>query len=242
MPDLTREDFRAAVADAVNGLLNVYREVDAMLRELGTALGSDEPRFSMLGKKLVPTASSRNPDARYLRDYHAAVFTPSDASDDDEEDDDEDDDGEDEDDGATQKTKKALTIETGSGILLARAAIHDRSTTGFEPNLVVVALTRCRVDPDVPSGTLFKVSRSRLRKIIRAMDGFRWISSKPVNTLNTRVSVQVVGQPKNKHTLFFDVPKEPERHPLFDVTPDKIREIARRVRESWSAATGGGFP
>jgi len=242
MTDLTREEFRAAVADAVNGLLNVYREVDAMLREFGTALASDEPRFKMLGKKLVPTASSRNPDARYLRAYHAAVFTPSDASEEDEEDEEDDEEGEEEDDGVTQKTKNVLTIETGSGILLARAAIHDRSTTGFEPNLVVAALTRCRVAPDVPSGTLLKVSRSRLRKIVRAMDAFRWFSGKSVNTLDTRVPVQIVGPHKNKHMLFFDVPKEPERHPLFNVTPDTIQAIAHRVRESWSASISGGAP
>ncbi len=64
---LTREQFRTAVADAVSGVLNVYREVDAMFRDLTIALSDAEPRFVPLIKRMVPGAGSKNPDARYLR-------------------------------------------------------------------------------------------------------------------------------------------------------------------------------
>jgi hypothetical protein len=235
---LTREQFRTAVADAVNGVLNVYREVDAILRELGAALAAadDELRFVPLVKRLVPAAGSKSPDARYLRNYHAAIFSPVDVSEDeDDEEEDEEDGDEDEGDAAAQP-KRPLTIETGSGIVVARAAIYDRGTTGFEPNLVVGALMRCRVDADVALGTQLKVSRSRFRKLLRAIDGHRGAIGKPIHT---GVPANVVGQPKHKLKLIFDLPKPLQVYPLFEVTPDKIQGIARKVREDWIAATTG---
>lgn len=175
--------------------------------------------------------------ASSFRDYHAWFFAPVDASED--EDDEDEDEGDDDDDSAAEKPKKALTVETGSGILLARASIYDRSTSTFEPNLCVAGLMHCRVNTDVASGTLIRISRSRFKKVVRAVDGFRWVAGKSMNTLNTRAPVQLVGQQKGKHTLLCDLPNVPERHPLYDLTPAKVEEIVNKVRSAWSLASGG---
>ena len=232
---LTREQFRTAVADAVNGLLNVYREVDAMLRELGTILSEAEPRFVQLGKKLVPASGSKNFDARYLRNYHAAIFAPADTSEEEEEveDEDEEEDENDEGDGEVEKKpKRPLTIATGSGIIVAQATIYDRARQGFEPNLVVRALMRCRADSQLVNGTRLKVSRYRFRKILRAMNNHLGAPGKP---LHTGVSVQVSGQPKTKYKLIFDVLSPVQSIPLFEITPEKLQEIASKARQDWLA-------
>ena len=178
-------------------------------------------------KRLVPGAGTNNPDARYLRNYHASFFALLDEADEDDEEEEEAEDEEDE----TAKPKKSLVLDTGSGIIMARAAIYDRGTARFEPNLAVAVLTRCRVETPLPDFTQLKVSRARFKKIVRAVDSHR--AGKP---LRTGAPVQVVGQPKGKHRLLFDVPGAVQTYPLFEVTPERIPEIARKVRETWSAS------
>src|SRR5262245_14965365 len=112
---LNREQFRITIAQAIDGVLNVYHEVDAMLRELAQALGADEPRFKNLVKRLVPGAG-KNPDARFLRDYYDWVFSPVDAEEEEDDEEDEDEESEDEEDGSSKKSKKALTVPAGSGV------------------------------------------------------------------------------------------------------------------------------
>jgi hypothetical protein len=252
--NLTREQFRIALADAVVGVLNVYREVDAMVRELGTVLGDGSPRFAPIVKRLVPGVGRKNPDARYLREYIAAVYAPVDAMEEEDPDEDDEEDGEgdeeegegeggsDEEEGAVARSaKQPLTIKAGSGIIVARATIYDRATydratPAFEPNLVVAALTRCRIDVDVAPGTPFKVARWRFKRILRALDRHRWVAGKP---LDTNVPAQIVGGPKTKHKLTFDLPNPLKPLPLFEVTPEQLRAIAAIVRKEWSAASSG---
>ncbi|HTR55012.1 MAG TPA: hypothetical protein VMJ10_30210 [Kofleriaceae bacterium] len=234
MAELTREQFKTAVSDAVTGILNVYREVDTMLRELGAALGGDEPRFVPLIKKLVPGAGSKNPDARYLRNYHAAIYALADESEEDE-DEEEEEEGEDEEGDGASPNKKTLTIQTGGGIIVARATVYQSgSASGFEPSLVVGALTGCRLDTSVPPGTGLKLSRSRFRKLLRVFDGHLTAGKQ----LKTGISTHVIDKPKEKHKLIFDVPASPHVMPLFDVTPAKIQEIAAAVRKVFAPTAG----
>lgn len=219
---LTRDQFRIAVADAVTGVLNLYREVDAMLRELAAALGEGDPRFVPLVKRLVPGAGSKNPDARYLRNYHASVFALADAD----EEEDEEEDAEDEEDADTTP-RRAVTIPAGDGIVLARASIYERSVTGFEPNLAITVLANTRIPAAVPDGTALKVIPVALKKVVRALD-----NQPSGKHLKTVANASVAGPHKGKHRLSFDV-AERLRYPLFDVTPDKIVEIANEVRVAW---------
>jgi hypothetical protein len=213
-------------------VLNVYREVDAMLRELAAALADEEPRFVPLVKGLVPGAT-KNPDARHLRNYHAYFFVPASTAEPEDEDDEEE---EDEEEDETPKQKRSLTIEVGSGLVVARVAIYDRSLPKFEPNLRVGVLTKCRVDTALPAGAQLKVPRGRFRRIVRAVDANQGGPGKP---LRTNTVVQVVGQPKMKPKLVFDVPDGLREYPLFDVTPERIVEIAASIRETWRASTTG---
>jgi hypothetical protein len=230
---LNREQFRTALAQAIDGVLNVYSEVDAMLRELAMALAADEPRFKALVKRLVPGAG-KNPDTRFLRDYHASAFSPADAEDEDDEEDDEDEESEDDEDGASKKLRKALTVPAGSGIVLARAAIYDRGATTFEPNLLIASLQNWRVAGDIAPGTPIRITRTRIKRLLRIVDSHRWGAGKAISALKTQIPVQPLGFPKGKHTLLCDITSLPERLPLFDVTPAAIQGIASRVRATWS--------
>lgn len=234
--ELTREQFRVALAQAVDGVLNVYHEADAMLRELAMALGADEPRFSTLVKRLVPGANKK-PDARFLRDYYAWVFSPDDSGEEDDEEEDEDD-AEDEEDGGTKKANKPLTVPAGSGVVLARAAIYDRGASAFEPTLTIAVVRNWRTTVDVPTGTPLRIRRGNLSRVLRDIDRHRWAAGK-INTLKTAVPVQPVGMAKGKQTLVCDLASAPQRIPLFEVMPATVHDIARTVRASWTATAAG---
>jgi hypothetical protein len=238
---LTREQFRIAVADAVSGVLNVYREADAMFRDISAALSDGEPRFVPFIKRLVPGSGSKSPDARYLRSYQASIFVPADAvEEDDEEDDDEDDDevedADDEEAEPSKKEKRVLTFKVGSAMLVARVAIYDRSRPAFEPNLIIGVLCNCRLDANLTPGTLLRSKPGRFKRIFRAIDAPRGVSTKPLQTV---VTAQVVGQPKSKNSkLIFDAPASMRTYPLFEITSNKVQEIVTAVRKDWAAATG----
>lgn len=237
MAELTQEQFRIAVADAAAAVINVYREVDAMFRELGVALGEGDPGFKTLVKRLVPGANRKNPDARYLRNYVAWVFAPI-AAEQEEDEDDEEGEGEDEEEEDAPKQKRAILLPVGSGIVLARAAIYDRGATvgaAFEPHLMIAVLKNCRVDVPTDPGAEVRVPRSRFKTILSALGRHTEPPGKP---FLTGVPVQLEGQGKGKakYRLVFDLPHAARRYPLFDVTPGKIAELAGATRAIWTGA------
>jgi len=201
-----------------------------MFRDLAAALGGDEPRLTPLVKKLVPPAGNKNPDARYLRNYHAWVFAP--ANELSEEDEEEDEDEADEEETEGKKARRTLSIREGTCLVVARAMVFDRGVANFEPNFVVGVLLRCRVSEPVPPGSELKIGRGRFRKVLRAIDNHRGGAGKPIQT-----DVPVtVGNQKNKHKLVFDMPGLWKRHALFDVTPPLIQEMAEAVRANFSVS------
>ena len=222
---LSREQFNVAVADAISGVLNVYREVDAMFRELTAALAAAEPRLvPFTGRKpLVPGAGSKNPDGYYLKGYRAWIYAPAAAL---EEDEGGEDDGNGEDDDEDDETEKKgpLALAEGTGLVAVRATIFDRGVSGFEPNLVVGTLLRCRVDPVVPAGTELKIRRGHFKRVLRDID-----KASGAKTVKTTVPV-TVGNVKNKHKLVFDIPGPWNRYPLFDINPAMVQDIATTVR------------
>jgi hypothetical protein len=234
---LSREQFRTAVAQAIDGVLNVYHEVDAMLRELAMALGTDQPRFSTLVKRLV-SGAGKNPDARFLRDYHAWVFSPADSLEEEDEEDEEED-AEDDGEGGERTARKPMTVLAGSGVVIARAAVYDRSTTTFEPTLTIASLKNWQASADVPGGTPLRIRRGNFRRLMRDVDRHRWSAGK-VNTLKTTVPVHLTGTVKGKPTLVCELARTPERIPLFDITPAMVREIACKVRATWGTSATGG--
>src|SRR3569623_1030105 len=161
MPEalLTRDEINKAVADAVAGVLNVYREVDAMFRELTAALAAAEPRLvPFTGRKpLVPGAGTKNPDGYYLKGYRAWIYAPAAGLEDDEGEED-DENGENDED---EEDKGPLACVEGTNLVAVRATIFDRGVSNFEPNLVVSTLLRCRADPSVPAGTEHKNKRGK---------------------------------------------------------------------------------
>ena len=220
---LTREQFKAARSDAITGVLNVYREVDVMFRELAAALAGSDPRMTALVKKLVPPAGSKNPDARYLRNYHAWIFAP--AGEIDEDDDDEDDEEGEEEEVEGKKPKRTLSIMSGTSLVVVRATVFDRSVMNFEPNFVVGTLTNCRTETALLADAEIKIGRGRFRRVLRAIDNHRG-GTKPIHT---EVPV-TIGSQKNKQKLVCDMPGGWKRHALFDITPAAIQEIAASIR------------
>lgn len=232
---LSREDFRTAIAQAVDGVLNVYHEVDAMMRELTMALAAEEPRFGTLVKKLVRGAGRKSPDARFLRDYHASVFSPADSAEDEDEEE-KDEEEEDDEEGGAKKARKPLTVPAGSGVVIARAAIYDRSSTTFEPTLTVASLRNWQTSTDIAPGTPLRIRRGDFRRLMRDIDRHRWAAGR-TNTLKTTIPVHLTATAKGKPTLVCELASAPERIPLFDITPATVLEIAGKVRATWGPSS-----
>lgn len=117
-----------------------------------------------------------------------------------------------------------LAVFDFSKLVAVRATIFDRGVSGFEPNLVVGTLLRCRVDPVVPAGTELKIRRGHFKRVLRDID-----KASSAKTVKTTVPV-TVGNVKNKHKLVFDVPGPWNRYPLFDVNPAMVQDIATTFR------------
>lgn len=230
--ELTREQFRVAVADAAIGIVNIYREVELLLRELGTALAALPAGFVPFGARVVPGVK-KNPDARFLRNYIATAYRVGDDDDIDDGDDADDDDGgetEDEEEVAPAR-RSALTLSSGECLVMSRASIYQRGDAAFEPNLQIQILTRCRVEPDI-SATEYRISRGRVRGLLRTFAAHR---GPPGKAFRSNLPVTIEGQPrgKAKHRLVFDLPEPPLRWPLFEVTVEALPAIAAEVQAAW---------
>jgi hypothetical protein len=227
--ELDATQFQRAISDAIKGVLAVYREADALLRELQGVLRSGSPGFVTLADRVAPGARRGEPGTRYLRSFVASVLAPADAAEveDELEDDVEDEEDEDEDNDAPA-AKKTLTLRVGTGLLIPRVEIFGSGAKDFVPSLVITSLIRSRVLPELPVDTPLKVSRSRFRKIVRLID------KSDGKTIEPRVSVHVLNKPKEKHKLGFTM-ASPLCYPLFDVTPDKLEAIADQTRKVWSS-------
>lgn len=226
--ELDAVQFQRAIGDAIKGVLAVYREADALLRELQGVLRSGSPGFVTVADRIAPGARRGEPGTRYLRSFVASVLAPADATEvDDELEDDVDDEDEDDEDGETSVAKKTLTLRVGAGLLIPRVEIFGSGSKDFVPSLVITSLIRSRVVPELPTDTPLKVSRSRFRKIVRLID------KSDGKTIEPRVAVHVLNKPKEKHKLGFTMASA-LRYPLFDVTPDKLDTIADAIRNQWA--------
>jgi hypothetical protein len=226
---MTELEFRQAVAAAVRGVLNVYREADALLRELAEAFAATEASFGVVAKRITPGVSRRSPDARYLRSYLATVLAPrtadaevlGDAGDDDDEDGEEDE--------GEERPTKVVIVPTGGSLVVTRVAIYDPDQAeGFEPNLRVTVLSNCRAaSQDVAADAAFRVRRSLFRRIVRAADGASAESVQPKGTATLE------GPKKQRTALAFDVATPPIVKSLWSVAPDELPTLAAQVASAW---------
>lgn len=231
MNELDEKQFQRAVAEAIRGVLNVYREADALLRELRDGLRAGTPAFSPIADRVVPGPRGDS-DARYLRRYIATILSPSTAvAEDEPEEDEPDEEDEDEDDAGDGKSKKKklLTLDVGASLLVARVSLYGPGGVEFVPKLTITSLRNVRLDGGPTSGPL-KMSRNRYRKLVRIID-----TQEPgPGVFRPKLSTHPVNAPKDKRGLVFDVPAPPLTFPLFTLTPQRLEAVADEVRHSWA--------
>lgn len=230
---MTESEFQRAVAAAVRGVLNVYREVDAFLREFAAAMEGVEPHFIVAAKRIVPGVSRKNPEARFLRSYLATVLAPPTVEGDgeDEPPEDEDDDGDDEE--AEERPSRKIVVPTGGSLIVARVAIYDPDhADAFAPNLRITLLGDCRAKADgVASDARFRIKRGLFRRIVRAADDATIGVVEPRGTA-------IIDVPKKTRTgLRFTVATAPIVLPLFGLAPDDVPTLAAQVAREWRALT-----
>lgn len=225
---LTEGEFQRAVAASVRGVLNVYREADALLREFAAAMEGTEPHFVIAAKRLVPGVSRKSPDARFLRSYIATVLAPpnidGEGEDDTVEEEDEDDDEADE-----QPIRKAIIVPTGGSLVVARVAIYDPDhADGFAPNLRITLLGDCRaVASGIADNAQFRIKRGLFRRIVRAADGAT------IGVVQSKGTATIEGPKKVRTGLRFAVATAPIERSLFSLAPDDVPQLAVQVASDW---------
>lgn len=227
MTDLDEKQFHRAVAEAIRGVLNVYREADALLRELRDGLRSGTPAFSPVVDRLVPGLRG-DADARYLRRYIATILTPLTASPDNEPDDDDDDDEDGDDDSDEVGKKKVSALDIGTALLIARVSLYGPGGVDFVPKLTLTTLRNVRIDGGPSSGQL-KMSNNRYKKLIRALDN----QQPGIGTIKPKLTTHPLGKPKDKRGMVFDISAAPTSYSLYTITPQHLELIVTQVRNAW---------
>src|SRR3954467_569096 len=96
MSDLTAEQFQLSVAAAIEGVENLYRQVDLLIAEVREQLAEDPDPLKLI-RGTLGKAGKEDSKRVIVRYEYGALFEPADDEEGLDEEDDEDDDSEDED-------------------------------------------------------------------------------------------------------------------------------------------------
>ena len=110
-------------------------------------------------------------------------------------------------------------------------AIYGSNKGADLPKLTIHSLTNCNVVDAVETGTPLRVPRAKwFRRLVIAIDGH----SSTSKTLLTTVQVLANDKPKVPRKLTVDVSSPMRSYPLFEITPQRLEQIASEIRLPWS--------
>lgn len=180
MSDLTREQFQAAVAAAIAGVEQLYREVDLLIARLREEL-AEEPEPLVLKRGTLGKAGKGESKRVVVRYEYGALFEPAADDDDLDEDDDElDDEDRDEEEDIEQAAGSKARRKRGKGrheiaasqpLLAVRIAMFDpRKRASFEPQIQFAVMSEWALgDTPVQPEDRFTLQAYMLRRIARAL-------------------------------------------------------------------------
>jgi len=234
---ITRKDFAEAASTAVQAVLNLYGEVDALLRELDTAM--QERGFTAW--IVNPGTKKVNRKNRILREWRGRIYV-RDTGEDEDAGDEVDDAESADDDSEEEDTSRSGPREVagGSAIAFARVRVYRANQQEHEPDLIFGVLADARVkveglDPAEP----FRLKRSVLQRILAPLEHTTSAGSKGLPTAPVIV-------PKGKRVkakdrlLYFSTPVPFEQVALYDIEArERVREIAGKLHDAWERVSGG---
>jgi hypothetical protein len=248
MSDLTAEQFQLAVAAAIEGVENLYRQVDLLIAKLREQLAEDPEPLTLIRGTLGK--SGKEDSKRVVVRYeYGALFSP--ATDDEEDlddEDDEDDDPEDEDvDEAVASTSKGTRkggryeIVAGQPLLAVRIGMFDpRKRTSFAPEVQFAVMSDWGLgDSTSQADDRVSLQSYMLRRVTRALaDRTGMPSGTRVKTSAAARSIAGASKGKSRK-LTCALPAGVEAVPLYSINnAEALEKLADRIKAMWSAVNG----
>lgn len=248
MSDLTAEQFQLAVAAAIEGVENLYRQVDLLIAKLREQLAEDPDPLALIRGTLGK--SGKEDSKRVVVRYeYGALFEP--ATEDEEElddEDDEDDDSEDEDvDGSVTSKSKGKRkggrhdIVAGQPLLAVRIGMFDpRKRTSFAPEVQFAVMTDWALgDSTSQADDRFSLQSYMLRRVTRALaDRTGMPSGARIKTSAAARSITGTSKGKSRK-LTCALPAGVEAVPLYSINnAEALEKLADRIKVMWSSVNG----
>jgi hypothetical protein len=249
MSDLTRDQFQAAVAAAIAGVEQLYREVDLLIARLREEL-AEEPEPLVLKRGTLGKAGKEDSKRVVVRYEYGALFEP--AADDDEldEDDELDDEDADEDEDVEQaagskakrkRRKSRHEIVASQPLLAVRIAMYDpRKRAGFEPQVQFAVMSDWALgDTAAQPEDRFTLQAYMLRRVARALADRAGVA----NGVRIRTSAAARGgtglQKGKSRKLSCSLPAGVQTVPLYAVdTAQALESLAEQMKQMWISVTG----
>jgi hypothetical protein len=249
MSDLTADQFQLAVAAAIEGVENLYRQVDLLIAKLREQLAKDPDPLTLIRGTLGK--SGKEDSKRVVVRYeYGALFEPAtDDEDDLDDEDDEDDDSEDEDvdDAVASKSKEKRKggrheIVAGQPLLAVRIGMFDpRKRTSFAPEVQFAVMSDWALgDSATQPDDRFSLQSYMLRKITRALaDRTGTPSGTRIKTSAAARSTSGASKGKSRK-LSCALPAGVLAVPLYSISnAEALEKLADRVKAMWSSVNGG---
>jgi hypothetical protein len=249
MSDLTREQFQAAVAAAIAGVEQLYREVDLLIARLREEL-AEEPEPLMLKRGTLGKAGKEESKRVVVRYEYGALFEPAADDDDLDEDDDLDDEDGDEDEDIEQAAGSKAQRKRGKGrheitasqpLLAVRIAMFDpRKRASFEPQIQFAVMSEWALgDTPVQPEDRFTLQAYMLRRIARALADRAGVAS----GARIRTSAAARGgtglQKGKSRKLSCSLPAGVQTVPLYSIdTAQALESLAEQMKQMWISVTG----
>ena len=243
MNELTREQFRAAVAGGIFGLEHLYREVAHLVARLREAL-AQEPEPLALNRGTFGKSGKEGFSFVVRYDY-SLLFEPAVEDDDDSEDEEEGDE-----DDETEKSPSAAGKKRGNRrlhqliasqpLLAVRIAMYDpRRREAFEPQIEFAVMTDWVLgDPPARPDDRFMLEPSMLKRVARAL-AERVGVEKGTRIRTTATARRTGGGQKGKLRLSCSLPAGVEAGSLYSIDSDEALErVAERMKGMWTSVIG----
>ncbi|MBX3248009.1 MAG: hypothetical protein KF901_12585 [Myxococcales bacterium] len=234
---LKRDEFKEAVGTAVRAVLDLYSEVDALLRELDTAMG----QHGFVAWPVIPGSGKGRETNRILREWKGRLYVRGEdgIAGDEEEEGEEGDGGDESDDEQEDDRRRAgpRDVPQGSALAFVRVRIYHPRESGFEPELLCGVLSKARLAcPGYPPNEPFRIKRGVTRRILSQIDR----GMKEGNTeLRTAAPVIVPKGVKLRNpgdrTLVFTVSEPFRSTPLYAIERvEQVQKIAEDLSATWT--------
>jgi hypothetical protein len=249
MSDLTAEQFQLAVAAAIEGVENLYRQVDLLIAKLREQLAEDPDPLTLIRGTLGKSGKEDSKRVVVRYEYGALFFPATDDEEDLDDEDDEDDDLEDEDvdDSVASKSKRKrkggrYEIVAGQPLLAVRIGMFDpRKRTSFAPEVQFAVMSDWALgDSTSQADDRFSLQSYMLRRVTRALaDRTGMTSGTRIKTSAAARSITGVTKGKSRK-LTCALPAGVEAVPLYSINNgEALEKLADRIKAMWSSVNGG---